>query len=249
MTKANNSQNEYVLATPHHVALIMDGNGRWAKKRFLPRSLGHQAGVEAMRRIIQAADELEIKVLTFYAFSTENWSRPEDEVKALMHLPIVFLEQDLGKMMQNNIKMIISGRTQGIPQTTQKAIQTACERTAGNTGLVVNLAFNYGGRSEIIDAAKLLIQEVIGKGLNSQEIAQLDEKSLAKFLYHPEIPDPDLIIRAAGEQRLSNFLIWQAAYAEYYFSPKFWPDFDRNELKEIIDAYRRRERRYGGLNP
>ena len=235
---------EKLLPYPAHVALIMDGNGRWAQNRGRPRIFGHQAGVEAMRRVIRAAPDFSIKYLTFYAFSSENWSRPDQEVSLLMRLPIQFFDSDLPELMRNNVRLLISGRRGGVPQPTLDAIDNAVAQTAGNTGLTVIIAFNYGGRPEIVDAVRQLISDVQAGNVTPQEI---DEQELQKRLYHPNVPDPDLIIRSAGELRLSNFLLWQSAYAEFAAWDGFWPDFDREVFEIILGNYRRRVRRFGGL--
>ena len=227
-----------------HLALIMDGNGRWAEARGLPRFMGHQAGYETLKRIIRIAPEFAIEMLTFYVFSTENWKRPTDEVNFLMALPLNFVDKDLDELMQNEVRVVISGREGMLPEKTLEALHKVTLATAANSGPIVNLAFNYGGRAEIIDAVRALAFDVAAGTLLPQRIEEAD---LQAKLYQPELPDPDLIVRSAGELRLSNFLIWQSAYSEFYFSDKFWPDFDRDELASIVSAYRQRKRRFGGL--
>ena len=233
-----------LLPYPAHVAFIMDGNGRWGQSRNMPRVVGHRAGVEAMRRVIQMAPDFSIQFVTFYAFSSENWSRPDQEVSLLMHLPIQFFDSDLPELMRNNVRLLISGRRIGIPRPTMDAIDKAVRETSGNTGLTVHIAFNYGGRLEIVDAMQQLAMEVQAGTLQP---ADIDEHEVQKRLYQPHIPDPDLIIRSAGEFRLSNFLLWQSAYAEFAAWDGYWPDFNREALADILDNYRRRERRFGGL--
>ncbi|MCL2497046.1 MAG: isoprenyl transferase [Symbiobacteriaceae bacterium] len=228
----------------HHLALIMDGNGRWAERRLLPRTMGHQAGLEAMRRLIRAAPARGIKVLTFFAFSTENWQRPPREVEFLMSLPERFVKQDLPELIENKVKVLHSGVTENIPTATLAAIREACQATVANDRLYVNLAFNYGGQQEIVDAVKAIVQDVQGGILAAEEIRA---ESISARLYHPELPPPDLIVRASGEQRLSNFLLWQSAYAELLFSPLLWPDFDDQELERICSEYTNRQRRFGGI--
>jgi len=221
----------------------MDGNGRWAARQGQPRFMGHQAGYEAMKRIIRCAPDFGIRFLTFYAFSTENWKRPVDEVSFLMALPLRFLEQELQEMNANGVRVIHSGRLDGVPAATRSAIEQAVQNTETNETLTVNLAFNYGGRAEVTDTVRLLAGLIAKGELTAEEI---DEQLISSRLYQPALPDPDLIVRASGEQRLSNFLLWQSAYSELIFSDKLWPDFDRDELEKIVDEYSRRQRRYGG---
>lgn len=231
-------------ALPRHVAFIMDGNGRWAERRGLPRRFGHQAGVEAMRRVIEAAGNLKLAAVTLYAFSTENWTRPREEVDFLMRLPIEWIRRDLHTLMERNVRLMVTGRLDAVPKETSSWITKAVNDTRGNTGLVVNIALNYGGRAEITDAVRVIAAQVKRGELDPDTIS---EETIAAHLYAPELPAPDLVVRASGEQRLSNFLIWQSAYAELLFSSKLWPDFDEQEIVTILNAYQQRDRRFGGL--
>ena len=228
------------LNIPHHLAIIMDGNGRWAKARGLPRLAGHRAGTENLRRILRACVDLGIKVLTIYAFSTENWERPINEVRGLMSILERVIDRELEELDGNGVRIRHLGRLEGVSERLQRKIQHALEFTAHNDRLILNVAFNYGGRAEIVDA----VRQIIADGLPSE---QVDEEVLSRYLYTGGLPDPDLIIRTSGELRVSNFLIWQAAYAEYYATPTFWPDFDRDELIKALEHYSQRERRFGGL--
>ena len=223
---------------PRHVAIIMDGNGRWAQARGLPRLAGHQAGTENLKRVLQAASDSGIQVLTVYAFSTENWARPEDEVKGLMSLLVQYVRRELDSLHRNNVQIRHCGRMDEVAPDIVREIVRAVERTKGNTGIILNVAFNYGGRAEILDAVRRLITDGVGP-------ADVNESSFGKYLYTGDLPEPDLIVRTAGEMRLSNFLIWQAAYAEYYSTPVYWPDFDETELQKALTEYARRERKFG----
>lgn len=223
-----------------HLAIIMDGNGRWAKQRNLPRLAGHKAGTDNLHRILRACKDQGIKVVTLYAFSTENWSRPQDEVSGLMKILETSIEKELGELHREGVQIRHIGRTDRIPLGLYQKIQKAIEYTSANNELILNVAMNYGGRAEIIDAVK----SMLAAGLDPSTV---DEKTLAKYLYTCDLPDPDLIIRTSGEYRVSNFLIWQGAYAEYYITDVFWPDFDERELQKALDHYSRRERRYGGV--
>ncbi|MCE5197044.1 MAG: isoprenyl transferase [Negativicutes bacterium] len=228
--------------TPRHIAFIMDGNGRWARRRGMPRTFGHRAGLEAMRRVIRSCGQLGIEVVTFYAFSTENWSRSPEEVNFLMNLPVEFIDQDLPEMMKNNIKLIVTGSDEHLPLKTLEAIGRGVKMTAANTGLVVNLAFNYGGRDEIVRAVRRLAENLKNAAVTPEEI---NENTIRTYLDHPELPDPDLIIRTSGEQRLSNFLLWESAYSEFYFAPELWPEINGDVLTKIIAQYQQRDRRFG----
>lgn len=220
----------------------MDGNGRWARARGLPRLAGHRAGTENLRRILRACVELGIKVLTIYAFSTENWERPQSEVRGLMSIAERVVDRELKELHANGVQIRHLGRLEGISEQLQRKIKHALELTAHNDRLILNIAFNYGGRAEIIDA----VQQIITDGVPAD---QVDEAMLSRYLYTDGLPDPDLIVRTSGELRVSNFLLWQGAYAEYYVTPTFWPDFDREALLEALRHYSRRERRFGGLQP
>lgn len=229
---------------PQHVAFIMDGNGRWAQQRLMPRTVGHQAGMEAMRKVIRKSGSLGIKVVTFYTFSTENWKRSQQEVDFLMRLPIEFIDRDLPEMMANQSKLVISGKSEGVPENTMKAILRGVEATKDNQGLIINLAFNYGGRDEIIRAIQKILPDIQSSKVDSKT---LDEALFHSYLDQPLIPDPDLIIRTGGEQRLSNFLLWESAYAELYFAKEYWPDMNENLLDRILHEYAGRNRRFGGV--
>jgi undecaprenyl diphosphate synthase len=216
----------------------MDGNGRWAQERGWPRLAGHQAGVDNIKRILEHSVAHGVKVLTIYAFSTENWHRPPDEVNGLMHLLGLTIQRQLNDLHKNGVRILHSGRMEGISQQLQKQIRHALEVTKNNTRISLNVAFNYGGRAEIVDA----VRRVIADGVDPE---RLTEEIFSKYLYTQGLPDPDLIIRTGGEWRLSNFLIWQAAYAEYYTTPTYWPDFDEKELDKALLEYDQRERRFG----
>jgi undecaprenyl diphosphate synthase len=227
---------------PAHVAIIMDGNGRWAAQRHLPRVEGHRAGIDAVRDTVETAARLGIRVLTLYAFSIENWKRPAAEVSTLMLLLKRFLRSELNTLLQNEIRFRVLGRMEDLAPDIQEELNTAIERTSKNTGMIFNIALNYGGRAEIVDAARRAIEA----GVRAEE---LTEEKFAKFLYTAGQPDPDLLIRTSGEMRVSNYLLWQIAYAEIYVTDTLWPDFRRNHLLEAVLAYQKRERRYGGINP
>lgn len=229
---------------PKHIAIIMDGNGRWAKARKLPRTMGHKAGVETIRRIIKEADKIGVKYLTLYAFSTENWKRPEDEVGALMTLLVQYLKQEINSLNKNGVVINILGDVSRLPQDCQTEILKATEATKENTGIVMNVALNYGGRDEILRATKIIASEVKNGNLKEEDI---NEEIMAKYLYTKGIPDPDIIIRPSGEQRLSNFLLWQCAYSEFWYSNICWPDFKENDLRRAIYDFQNRDRRFGGI--
>lgn len=218
----------------------MDGNGRWAKERGLPREAGHQAGTENIRRVIEAFAQRGVKYLTLYAFSTENWGRPEREVRALLRLLSRVLQEELQELHEAGIRLRHIGRLDGLSETLQRQIREAIELTKDNDRMTVCVAFNYGGRREIVEA----VRRIVVAGVPAD---QIDEALLSSYLDTAGLPDPDLIVRTAGEMRLSNFLIWQAAYAEYYFTPTYWPDFDEAEIERALEAYAQRERRFGGL--
>jgi undecaprenyl diphosphate synthase len=229
---------------PRHIAIIMDGNGRWAKKRGLPRALGHREGVERVREIVKSAGDLGIKVVTFFAFSTENWNRPKKEVDTIMQYLDNFLEHQVGELDENNVRFMVIGRDEPIPGYLQKKIKAAEEKTRDNTGVTMILALNYGARQEIVDAVKSFTADVL-RGETS--IEELDTDAFSRYFYTAGLPDPDLLIRTSGEMRISNFLLWQLSYAELYFSKKYWPDFKRKDLEEAIREYQKRERRFGGI--
>lgn len=223
--------------TPLHVAIIMDGNGRWAKQRGLARTEGHQEGLEVAKRIILAARLAGVRFISLYTFSTENWKRTAQEVGFLMSLIRIHLMKELDFYRQNGIRIIHSGDRRALPRDVLYEIDRAVEDTQHHDGLTVNLAINYGGRDEILRAVERIVM--------SKRTASIDTEALRSHLDHPELPDPDLIIRTGGEMRLSNFLLWQSAYSELYFSPKFWPDFTPEDFREALESYARRERRFG----
>ena len=232
------------FGAPRHIAIIMDGNGRWAAQRGLPRSEGHRRGVEALRRTVRAAGDLGVGILTIFSFSSENWSRPASEIRDLMGLLRRFIRNDLADLHRNNVCVRVIGDRVGLDPEIGKLLQEAEDLTRGNGGLTLVVAFNYGSRQEIARAARRLAEQVAAGELDP---AVINEDLLGARLDAPDIPDPDLIIRTSGEQRLSNFLLWQAAYSELVFVPTYWPDFDRAALEGAIAEYRRRERRFGGL--
>jgi undecaprenyl diphosphate synthase len=226
------------MALPRHVAIIMDGNGRWARKRNLPKIMGHRSGAKAVDTIIEACSRLGIKALTLYAFSTENWKRPKEEIDALMGLLKDMLRQNLDKIMKNNMRFNVIGRIDELLPSLRDMIKTAEEESSANTGMTLTLAINYGGRQEILDAARKIYA-------SGKDISSLREEDFGKYLYTGDLPDPDLIIRTSGEMRLSNFLLWQAAYSELYVTDTLWPDFGKEELEKAIKEYEKRERRFG----
>ena len=233
---------------PAHIGVIMDGNGRWAKKRMQPRVFGHKAGMDALKKVAIAASDMGVKALTVYAFSTENWTRPDQEVKFIMNLPVEFYDKYVPELHQKNMKIQMIGETDRLPKETFDALKKAEELTKLNTGLILNFALNYGGRAEITQAVKLIAQDVLDAKINPGDIT---EELIGEYLFTGHLPkvlrDPDLIIRTSGELRLSNFLPWQAAYSELYFTDVLWPDFDEEALKEAIVEYKRRNRRFGGV--
>ena len=228
---------------PKHVAIIMDGNGRWATQRFIPRFHGHRNAVKAVRATVEAAVELELSVLTLYAFSTENWQRPKKEVSALMDLFFEFLEKELKTRWENNVCFKVVGDRSGLPDFLQERLSNALDVTANNTGLQLNLAINYGGRTELVRAMQQIAEMVKSDQIQMEEI---DEALISSKMYTAGDPDPDLIIRTSGELRLSNFLIWQAAYAEFYFTDVLWPDFTKEDLYSALLEFQNRKRRMGG---
>jgi len=229
---------------PVHIAIIMDGNGRWAKKRGLPRVAGHRAGMEAISRCLTSLKSLDVKYLTLYAFSTENWRRPKAEVDFLMNLPGQFIDRELKTMLDNNIRLGVIGDLDGLPRHTQAAIRKGIEQTSCNTGLRLNFAINYGSREEILGAVKHIGRLCKNGQLDPDNIRPED---LENYLYTRDIPNPDLIIRTSGEIRVSNFLLWQLAYAELCFMDTLWPDFKEHHLYEAINQYQKRNRRFGGI--
>ena len=238
-----------LLRLPRHVAIIMDGNGRWAERRHLPRIAGHRAGVQSARAVIEACARLHIPALTLYAFSMENWRRPKAEIDFLMRLLREYLRKELPVIHRNNIRLRIIGRSHQLPQAVIDDVERGMAHTASNTGMRLNVALNYGGRAELVDAFNAILQAVRSNGVhkNGFDSFQVDEQMISDHLYTAGVPDPDLLIRTSGEMRLSNFLLWQIAYAEIYVTETLWPDFRCAELYEALIDYQKRERRYGGL--
>ncbi len=230
---------------PRHVAIIMDGNGRWAKARNLDRTQGHYEGVKRVQEIVDVAQLLGVEVLTLFTFSTENWNRPKTEISVLMNLLAATLNFKIKRLEKNNIRFQTIGRREGLPQAVLDKIQETVARTKKNTGLTVNLAFNYGSRIEILDAIKKIALAVKSGQLNIEDIC---EETVTQALYTKGLPDPDLLIRTSGEKRISNFLLWQLSYSEFYFTEKYWPDFDESEFRKAILDYQGRDRRYGKLS-
>ena len=229
---------------PTHIAIIMDGNGRWAKSRFLPRTAGHKAGVETIRKVVKEADRLGIQYLTLYAFSTENWKRPKLEVDALMNLLVTYLRNEIDELHKNNVKLTAVGDFEKLPEACVKELHSAMDKTKDNTGVHLNLALNYGGRNDIREAVVEIAKEYKEGKISLEDIT---EERIKKHQSTGEIPDPDLVIRTSGEQRLSNFLLWDIAYSEFYYTDIHWPDFDGEELEKAIYAYQKRDRRFGGV--
>lgn len=231
--------------TPQHIAIIMDGNGRWAKKRNLSRTQGHIEGVRRVEEIIDFAPTINVKTLTLFTFSTENWSRPENEVSMIMNILVSVLDKKTDKLMKSNIRFQTIGREDRVPEVLLETMKRVIDKTKNNTGLVMNLAFNYGGRLEIVDAIKKISSQVKD---GSIEVEEIDEQLVSDSLYTKGLSDPDLLIRTSGEQRISNFLLWQLSYAEFYFTEKMWPEFTTEELTKAIVEYQARERRFGSLS-
>jgi len=229
---------------PVHIAVIMDGNGRWASRRGLPRSAGHREGANTLKRIVKECDDIGIKYLTAYAFSTENWSRPKDEVDALMSLLLEFLRNAEKELAGKNIRILVIGDTDKLSEEIRREIKRVVGSTSANTGLTLVIALNYGGRREIAMAAARIAQEALEGKIKPENV---DEKLFSDYLYTKGIPDPDLVIRPSGEHRLSNFLLWQSSYSEFWYSDILWPDFSKKHLLEAIGEYQKRNRRYGGL--
>ncbi|MGH2740369.1 MAG: polyprenyl diphosphate synthase [Actinomycetota bacterium] len=228
---------------PSHVAIVMDGNGRWAKQRGLPRTKGHEAGERALFDTVEGALDIGLPVLSVYAFSTENWLRPKSEVQFLMNFDRKLLRRRRDELNERGVQVVWSGRTTRVPRSVLRELEEGIEMTKANTRMVLNICFNYGGRAEIVDAVNRLLDERRGK-----RSGRLTEKGISRGLYQPNLPDPDLVIRTSGEMRISNFLIWQAAYAEFWFTPVLWPDFNREHLFEAIRDFQKRDRRFGGLS-
>lgn len=233
------------MKVPRHIGIIMDGNGRWARQRGLPRTAGHRAGTDAIKKIVEVCGELQVEFLTVYTFSTENWARPRIEVTMLMELLVEMTRREIKNLDQNNVRLCAIGDLEKLPKKTRKVLLEGIELLSDNTGLTLNLAVNYGGRAEIVQAAQQFARKVLA---DPTCIDTLDEKTFGSYLYTQEIPDPELIIRSGGDYRISNFLLWQAAYAELYISDVLWPDFDKSTLIAAFEEYGRRERRFGKVN-
>ncbi len=234
-----------LIRLPRHVAIIMDGNGRWAKRRALPRIMGHRQGVKAVRSTVRLCRELNIPVLTLYAFSQENWGRPKAEVSTLMDLLYDYLKSELDEMLGNQISLRAIGQIERLPERVRTCLLDTIERTSSNTAMILNLALSYGGRAEIVGAVRRLAHKCLSGTLNPEDI---DEAMFASTLDTAGLPDPDLLIRTSGENRLSNFLLFQTAYSEFYITSAFWPDFDKEELFKALFEYQKRERRFGLTN-
>ena len=230
---------------PTHVAIIMDGNGRWAKKRNMPRVKGHYEGMQTVKKITKYASKLGIQYLTLYAFSTENWARPKEEVSYLMDLPEKMFTSFMPELMENNVKVEVIGVVEKLPENTRKAVEDAIEQTKNNTGLKLIFALNYGSKDEIVTAVKRIAQ---GATNNEYKVEEIDEQLISDNLFTKDTPDPDLLIRTSGEQRISNFLLWQIAYSEFIFTKVAWPDFVEEEFYKALLEYQSRDRRFGGLN-
>ena len=241
------SKIEKTSGTPEHIAIIMDGNGRWASRRGNPRVFGHNAGMKALKEIVKACPDLGVGFLTVYAFSTENWKRPQDEVQGIFRLMVKYIESELAELHKNNVKVGVIGDWSAIPAEAGVKLQDALKTTKDNTGLVFTIALNYGGRRELTEAFRKLAAERLADGVTPEALESIDEEAVSAYLNTAGLPDPDLIIRTGGEQRLSNFLLWQCAYSEFIFTDVLWPDFGREELENCIEEFRRRHRRYGGL--
>lgn len=246
-----NNQNNTIFSPegdiPNHVAIIMDGNGRWAKKRGLKRSLGHKAGMNQVKTIAKHANKRGVKAVTVYAFSTENWKRPLDEVNYLMQLPVEFFDTFMPEIMESNIKVTMMGISEKLPRKTRKVMEKAIKDTAENTGMILNFAVNYGGRSEILAAAKELANDLAAGTKNPQKVTEEDFESYLMSSVLGEYQNVDYMIRTSGEERISNFMLWQNAYSEFYFSPLAWPDFEETAFDEALAVYQKRQRRFGGV--
>lgn len=232
---------------PKHVAIIMDGNGRWAKRRGLPRVAGHKAGMNNLKTIALAANDLHIKALTVYAFSTENWRRPQQEVQFLMNLPVDFFGSFMPDIQAHNVRILITGFWQQLPSKTRQVCQRAVAETAANTGMILNFAFNYGGRSDILQAVQRLCQDCQNQTLSPDKISEATFARYLKSAQLQDLQDPDLLIRTSGEERMSNFYLWELAYAELVFVPEMWPDYSPTNLQRDLQVFQHRNRRFGGL--
>jgi len=230
---------------PAHIAVIMDGNGRWARRRNLPRVAGHKAGIDPVRSTVETCARLHIEALTLYAFSVENWKRPQSEVETLWRLLRIYLRREMPSLMENGVQLSAIGRVEELPAVVRRDLDAAMRMTSGNDGLRVNLAINYGGRAELVDAVNSMLEDARATG--TLDSLRVDEESISSRLYTAGIPDPDLLIRTSGEMRISNFLLWQIAYAELYVTETLWPDFRTRDLLRAIIEYQKRDRRFGGL--
>ena len=226
------------IKIPKHIAFIMDGNGRWAKKRALPRKLGHKAGVDSLKKVVKACSDYGIEMCTFYAFSTENWKRPQDEIDALFKLVEDFAKKSLNEYANSNYRLMYMGDLSLLPKSTQDALIDIKNKTLNNTGMIINIAINYGGRQEIVNAINYILQSGISK---------VDEQMVSDCIYTSGLPDPDVIVRTSGEERISNFMLWQLAYSEFIFLDTLWPDMDKKDIDNIITEYSKRNRRFGDL--
>lgn len=232
------------MSVPNHIAIIMDGNGRWAKKRGMPRVMGHNAGMKSLKEIVRACSDMGVRYLTVYAFSTENWKRPQDEVSGIFRIMVKYIRKELEELKNNNVRIRVLGHYDAIPEDARDSMDRALAETSENTGLQFNIALNYGGRMEILDAVRKLYEEMSDSG---KDISDITEADIENCLATAGMPDPDMIIRTGGELRLSNFLLWQCAYSELIFRDIYWPDFGKEELESCIEEFDRRHRRYGGL--
>jgi len=239
-TKIETLPAKKIFPLPNHVAIIMDGNGRWAEKRGMPRLFGHRAGTDNVQRVVEALDRYQVRYLTLYAFSTENWRRPGVEVSGLFHILAEMIDRETKVLHKKGVKLAHLGKVDELAPELRDKVRKAIELTKNNTGMTLSIAFDYGGRAEILEA----VRRIICDDVPAEDIT---ESLFGSYLYTADVPDPDLIIRTAGEMRLSNFLIWQAAYSEFYSTPTLWPDFDEKEIEKALIAYSRRERRFGGL--
>lgn len=245
ISNCKNNKNEFsdLNKLPQHLAIIMDGNGRWAKKKGLPRSIGHREGAKAVKRVIANCLDLNIPILTLFAFSTENWKRPKKEITYLLKLFERVLSKEKANLIKDNIQINFIGRLDDLPNSLNDKMNELCESTKGNNKLILNIAVNYGGRAEIVDAVNSIILKI---DKNNLKIEEINEDTIRDNLYTYNLPDPDLLIRTAGEMRISNFMIWQIAYAEFWVTPVLWPDFDKNNLVEALKNFQKRVRKYGG---
>jgi len=246
MAKKNPNYTDLIKGgeVPRHIAIIMDGNGRWAKKRLLPRNMGHRAGMSTLKQVVQACDDIGVKVLTVYAFSTENWKRPVEEVDYLMKLLVEFMHKELAELHEKGVHINMLGSPDNLPKDCRTEIESAIELTRHNQGLIFNIALNYGSRREILDAVIRISEDLAAGKIENQDV---NEEKFSSYLNTSKLPDPDLLIRTAGEMRISNFLLWQIAYTELWVTGALWPDFTREDLCHAIYDYQRRERRFGGL--